>query len=497
MIITGARTSRPVTSTTGVAWAASGDSESSTDAGTANDTAKTTTDTPSTSADTAATEPKSKAVSEMTAPAPDPGDTTSTSPSAVTDEVAPGVVVSSSGGALTSKDDDAKNDDAAPAKESGAKHRKRAATKPRLTQTSSGTQSPGDDTSPAPADAPAPAPQPAVDAGPVTEAASATSVVAVTTAAEPVVEHVSSATVPEAPTETVTTAVATTLLSTVLGGTSDTPTDSPAEWALLAAARRGNRRPRVTTSEAAAPATMAVTASAQPQLVVTGSIPAGSSPYGVDVGYGDKIYVTNRDADTVTVIDRTTGAVIKTIAVGDAPSAVDSTLTLYYPPQSTVSQWIYQTYVANGGSGTVTVLDAADHVTATVKVGTNPVAVQVSPEGNRVWVVNAGSDLVTKINTVTNTVTATIKVGTNPSSIAFDTKNAYVTNAGSGTVSVINLLSNKVTTITGVGGSPTGITVPAARPMSPISTAPSPSSTPPPAPSPATSPCPPRPTPRH
>ena len=107
------------------------------------------------------------------------------------------------------------------------------------------------------------------------------------------------------------------------------------------------------------------------------------------------------------------------------------------------------------------VLDATDQVIATVKVGTHPVDVQMGSgrQAAAIWVVNAGSDSVTKINTVSNAVTATIKVGTNPSGIAFDTKNAYVTNAGSGTVSVINLLSNKVTTITGVGGSPTGITV--------------------------------------
>ena len=471
-----------VTSTTGVAWAASGESDSSTSPGTANDTAKTTTDTPSTSGTpsagtgASATESKSDAVSDTADPAADAGDATPTSPSASTNEVAPGVVVSSSGGAHTSNDDTAKDDTAEPARESGGKHRKREVTEPGLLQTSSVSQPPGADSSTDPADtpkpAPAPSPQPAADAGPATETLSATSVVAVTAAAEPVVEHVSpTPAVAVLPTETVTTGVVTGLLSTVLGGTSDTPSDSPAEWALLAAARREigastetttttAAAAAVTTSEVAAPSAMDTIAGAQPQLEVTGSIPAGSSPSGVNVGLlGNKLYITNRDTDTVTVVDRTTGAVIATIAVGDAPSAVDATLTISSPPFSGTSQWIYQAYVANSGSGTVTVLDSTDSVMATVKVGTNPVAVAQSPEGNRVWVVNAGSDSVTKINTVTNTVTTTIKVGSNPSGIAFDTKNAYVTNAGSGTVSVINLTSNKVTTISGVGGSPTGVTV--------------------------------------
>ena len=54
-------------------------------------------------------------------------------------------------------------------------------------------------------------------------------------------------------------------------------------------------------------------------------------------GSGNKLYVTNRDTDTVTVLDRTTGAVIETIAVGDAPSSVDTTPTIYLPPFGTAS----------------------------------------------------------------------------------------------------------------------------------------------------------------
>ena len=459
-----------VTSTPGVAWAAPSDSDSSASTNSANDTAKTPADTTSTRTDGSADEPGSDAEAKTADPASDAGNATTASPSATTNEVTPGVVVSSSGGAHTSE-----NDGTEPAKESGGKHRKREAAKPRLSQRSvSGSQSPTDDSSTGPTEAPAPAPQPVADSGPAAESTALTSNVAVTTTAEPVAEPVAPASVvTDAPAETVTTGVMTSLLSTVLGGTSDTPADSPAEWALLAAARReiGESTAPATAAEAADEVTtseaLAETSSAQPQLVVIGSFPAGSSPTGADVsGPGNKLYVTNRDTDTVTVLDRTTGAVIETIAVGDAPSSVDTAQIIYLPPFGTAYEFITRTYVTNSGAGTVTVLDASDNVIATVKVGTNPVGVAQgggTVTAPRTWVVNAGSNSVTKINTITNTVTATIKVGTNPSDIAFDSANAYVTNKGNGTVSVINLASNKVTTITGVGTSPTSITVTGAK----------------------------------
>ena len=294
--------------------------------------------------------------------------------------------MSSSGGAHTSKDEHA-SVDPKPTKESGGKHRKRESTKPRPTQQESAS-----DKTPTDSDATASDPAPTTDTGPVTPAPAA-AVVSVATAAEPVVEPISpNAVIEEPPTETVTAAVATTLLSTVLGGSPDTPTESPAAWVLLAAARRQvgeiaeakaetTSTDDVTTGESvdvepAAFSALSVTADAEPQLVVTGSIPVGGNLSGVDASdLGNKLYVANRDADTVTVIDRTTGAVIETIPVGDAPSGVDSAQIIYLPPFGNTYEFITRTFVTNSGSGTVTILNIADDVIATVKVGTNPVAV--------------------------------------------------------------------------------------------------------------------------
>ncbi|WP_186319210.1 IPT/TIG domain-containing protein [Streptomyces sp. SAJ15] len=108
-------------------------------------------------------------------------------------------------------------------------------------------------------------------------------------------------------------------------------------------------------------------------------------------------------------------------------------------------------YVANSGSGTVSVIDtAADTVTATVTVGTGPWGVAVHPDGTRAYVTNSGSGTVSVINTTSNTVTATVTVGTTPRGVALtpDGTRAYVANSDSGTVSVIDTTANTVTRIT-------------------------------------------------
>ena len=52
-------------------------------------------------------------------------------------------------------------------------------------------------------------------------------------------------------------------------------------------------------------------------------------------------------------------------------------------------------------------------MTATIPVG-YPVGVAVTPDGSKVYVANVDSNSVSVINTAKNTVTATITVGTNP-----------------------------------------------------------------------------------
>ena|SRR5674476_136016 len=92
-------------------------------------------------------------------------------------------------------------------------------------------------------------------------------------------------------------------------------------------------------------------------------------------------------------------------------------------PAQSVSPSGRYAYVANSGAAdpdnTVSVVDTATNVvTATVKVGTTPVAIAVSSDGAKAYVANFGSNNVSVINTTTNTVTSAVPVGSQPEGVA-------------------------------------------------------------------------------
>jgi YVTN family beta-propeller protein len=57
---------------------------------------------------------------------------------------------------------------------------------------------------------------------------------------------------------------------------------------------------------------------------------------------------------------------------------------------------------------------ATNKLSATIRVGSRPIAISVSPDGMKVYVTNNVDNTVSVINTLTNTVSATINVGNNP-----------------------------------------------------------------------------------
>ena len=68
-------------------------------------------------------------------------------------------------------------------------------------------------------------------------------------------------------------------------------------------------------------------------------------------------------------------------------------------------------YVTNSDDDTVSVIDVATNtVVATVPVGSNPVAVAVTPDGAFAYVTNANDSTVLVIDSTTNTVVATVPV---------------------------------------------------------------------------------------
>ena len=100
-------------------------------------------------------------------------------------------------------------------------------------------------------------------------------------------------------------------------------------------------------------------------------------------------------------------------------------------------------YVTNGSGGSVSVIDTDptsatyNYVAATIAVAANPFTVAVSPNGKRAYVTSTSGGSVSVIDADPgsasyNTVTATIAVGVNPMGVAVtpDSKKVYVTNYG-------------------------------------------------------------------
>ncbi len=260
------------------------------------------------------------------------------------------------------------------------------------------------------------------------------------------------------------------------GAGGELPADSPADWALLAWARRG-----AVTDPDSAQLTSVVSES-------TGAV--GKKALGVAVS-DTKIYVADSGSNTVSVVDRATGAV-RTIPVVGTPRAVvispdgsrayvsgykgvsvidtgtDTVLSKVainggYSYGIAISGDGRRLYVSNAGNNTVSVIDATPAVPtviATVKVGSAPRTLAVSADGASVYVANWNAKSVSVISTATNTNVGTIKVGANPFGVAAGADGmVYVANYGSNSVSVINPVTSVVTATIAVGSRPQSVAV--------------------------------------
>ncbi|HXZ73875.1 MAG TPA: alkaline phosphatase family protein, partial [Streptosporangiaceae bacterium] len=118
-------------------------------------------------------------------------------------------------------------------------------------------------------------------------------------------------------------------------------------------------------------------------------------------------------------------------------------------------------FVVNSG-GTVTPIGLTTHRAGKpIKVGANPQAIAITPDGSTAFVANYGSDTVTPIRTVSRRAGTPIPVGKQPRAIAItpDGRTAYVVNYGSDTVTPINTSTRQAGTPIPVGKQPRAIAI--------------------------------------
>jgi len=179
---------------------------------------------------------------------------------------------------------------------------------------------------------------------------------------------------------------------------------------------------------------------------VVKTIAVGSHPYAVAVNQaGTFAYVTNSGSSTVSVINTTTNVVTATITLTGLPSPADIALT----PNG-------KTAYVSCSANSVAVINTATKTFKTIAV-TNPVGLAVTPTGAFVYVVSSGPGNVLVISTLTNAVVATIPVGTNiPVGVVIspDGSTAYVTNYNANTVTVIQTGNNAVSNTINVSAGP-------------------------------------------
>ena len=179
------------------------------------------------------------------------------------------------------------------------------------------------------------------------------------------------------------------------------------------------------------------------QSIVT-TITVGAQPRGVAVNTAlNRAYVANNQANTLSIIDGLTNAVLLSPAVGTGPRGV------------AVLPGLNRVYVANQSAGTVSVLDSTTGgLVTTITVGDQPVGVAANPITNFVYVTNSGpaanGNSVSAIDGSTNTVVATVDTRRFPTgpcrTVLRDRESTlnlvYVANFSENTVAVIDGATN-------------------------------------------------------
>lgn len=183
---------------------------------------------------------------------------------------------------------------------------------------------------------------------------------------------------------------------------------------------------------------------ARAEVQMGGQVGVGLSPLRVAANpVTNRIYVTNRSGNSVSVIDGATN-----VKLGDIPLGAGTA-----PRGIAVDAVNNKIYVANSGNGTYAVIDgttalpSGPSATITIGAGSTPEGIAVNPNKQKLYVTALNSSSLLGIrNTADNSVVALPFVGMGAGAVAVNTANdkVYVANSSAHTVTVIDGTSNLV-----------------------------------------------------
>jgi len=188
------------------------------------------------------------------------------------------------------------------------------------------------------------------------------------------------------------------------------------------------------------------TAAGRPAGRGGGSRTSYKSPTGVAFSVdGGRVYVTNRTANTLSVIDAGAGKVVAEIRVGRGPTGVAA---------SPGGRWVYAACTWDHSVCVVDVEARKPKIVATIKVGFEPIGLVISLDGKRVYTANYISNDVSVIDTATRKQIARIPVGRAPTYMALtpDGRKLIVNNSLSHQAATEAKLSAHVSIIDTVAG---------------------------------------------
>jgi len=150
-------------------------------------------------------------------------------------------------------------------------------------------------------------------------------------------------------------------------------------------------------------------------------------------------YVSNTFSNNITVFDKKLGQVVGIIATGKGPAGM------------ALDKRLGRVYVAISGENEIIVIDiTGGEITNQINLptGDRPQELVLTPDGKTLLSLNAGTNTVSFIDTLSLLESKRVNVGYGPRSILMDRtgKRAYVFNTLSGTISVLDIASRAIVT---------------------------------------------------